>query len=184
MRFREVNRLGHQAAQMNSSDYILTAATLTDVNQLAVLEQSLFMTDHHSRKNLRYLVQRATVIVAKTIKTDEIVGFAVLLGRKKSYKKRIYALGVTASSRNNGIGSQLVAVLEKAAKMANCTLLTLEVDDRNKAAIIFYNSCGFKQHGFRYGYYKDGGHALLMSKKLAHSPEENNHSGQAYCLQT
>ncbi len=50
---------------MNRSDYIFTSATLADVDQLVVLEQGLFMTDHSSRKNLRYLVQRATVIVAK-----------------------------------------------------------------------------------------------------------------------
>ncbi len=151
---------------MNRKDCIFTSATLADVDQLAVLEQGLFMTDHSSRKNLRYLVQRATVIVAKMLKTGEIVGFAILLGRKNSRKKRIYALGVTASTRNSGIGSQLVAILENAADKANCTTLTLEVGDSNTAAITFYEKCGFKQHGFRYGYYQDGGHALLMHKNL------------------
>lgn len=152
---------------MNRSGVIFTSATLADVNQLAVLEQGLFMTDHSSRKNLRYLVQRTTVIVAKMVITEEIVGFAILLGRKNSRKKRIYALGVSASSRNCGIGSQLVAILENAAGEANCTTLTLEVGDRNKAAINFYHKRGFKQHGFRYGYYQDGGHALLMHKSLS-----------------
>jgi ribosomal protein S18 acetylase RimI-like enzyme len=151
---------------MNRKDCIFTSATLADVDQLAVLEQGLFMTDHSSRKNLRYLVQRATVIVAKMVKTEEIVGFAILLGRKNSRKKRIYALGVTAPARDTGIGSQLVAILENAADRENCTTITLEVGDSNTAAITFYEKCGFKQHGFRYGYYQDGGHALLMHKNL------------------
>lgn len=164
---------------MNKSDYIFEPATLADVNQLVILEQSLFLTDHCSRKNLRYLIQRGTVIVAKTIKTEEIAGFAILLSRNNSRKGRIYALGVTTASRKTGIGSQLVAILEEISEKANCTRLTLEVSDRNKAAIALYNKCGFKQYGFRYGYYKDGGHALLMSKNLIDSPEENDHSRHA-----
>lgn len=106
---------------MNKSDYIFEPATLADVNQLVILEQSLFLTDHCSRKNLRYLIQRGTVIVAKTIKTEEIAGFAILLSRNNSRKGRIYALGVTTASRKTGIGSQLVAILEKISEKANCT---------------------------------------------------------------
>lgn len=169
---------------MNTSDYTFEPATLADVNQLVILEQSLFMTDHCSRKNLRYLIQRGTVIVAKTIKTNEIIGFAIVLGRKNSRKKRIYALGVTTATRNTGIGSQLLAIIENISQETACTTLTLEVNDRNKAAITFYNRCGFKQYGFRYCYYRDGGHALLMRKKLTDSPEKNAHSGRANCLQT
>ena len=152
---------------MNTTIYRVEPATLADVNQLAALEQHLFMTDHRSRKNLRYLIQRATVIVARIEKAQEIVGYAILLGRKDSRKRRIYSLGVAASARNCGIGSKLVSALETNARKAGCTLLTLEVNDSSKAAIDFYHNYGFKQCGFRYGYYEDGGHALLMSKSLA-----------------
>ncbi len=141
-------------------------ATMADLGRLVELEQTLFMTDHSSRKNFRYLIPRVNVVVARTGKLDEIAGYAVLLGRKNSRKMRIYSLGVAESKRNRGIGTKLVSVLETIANKANCTMLTLEVNDSNIAAIGFYNRCGFKQCGFRLSYYKDGGHALLMRKNL------------------
>ncbi len=151
---------------MPTTHYIIEPATPADVDQLAALEQHIFMTDHRSRKNLRYLIQHTTVIVARAEKIREIVGYAILLGRKGSRKKRIYSLGVTLAARKRGIGSKLVHTLETIAGLADCTLLTLEVHDRNKAAIDFYHTYGFKQCGFRYGYYEDGGHAILMQKSL------------------
>ena len=99
-----------------------------------------------------------------------------MLGRKNSRKMRIYSLGVAESKRNKGIGTKLVGALERIADKADCTMLTLEVNDGNKAAIVFYNKCGFKQCGFRLSYYRDGGHALLMRKNLT---GENNHCIQA-----
>jgi ribosomal protein S18 acetylase RimI-like enzyme len=152
---------------MKTTDPIILRATLADVDQLVALEQSLFLTDICSRKNFRYLIQRATVIVVRTEKAGKIIGYAILLGRKNSRKGRIYSLGVDASARNTGIGSKLIATLEAIAGKANCTMLTLEVSDRNKAAILLYNKWGFNQYGFRYNYYQDGGHALLMRKNLA-----------------
>lgn len=151
---------------MNTTDYIIESATPADVDQLVVLEQTLFMTDCCSRKNFRYLIRNATVIVVRTEKGGTIVGYAILLKRKNSRKMRIYSLGVATSTRNTGIGRKLIAALESIAAKANCTMLTLEVSDSNIDAIRLYTKYGFQQYGFRYGYYEDGGHALLMRKNL------------------
>jgi ribosomal protein S18 acetylase RimI-like enzyme len=158
-----------QASGMKIANHIIEPATLADLEQLVVLEQCLFETDKFSRRNLRYLIKRATVVVVRTGKDGNIIGYAILLGRKNSRKARIYSLGVAESVSRTGIGSKLVATLEVIAAINNCTTLTLEVSDTNRAALLFYNKCGFKQYGFRYNYYKDGGHALLMSKKLSDS---------------
>lgn len=166
---------------MNTPDYIFEPATMADVEQLVELEQTLFMTDDCSRKNMKYLIPRAIVIVARAEKAGEIVGYAILLGRKNSHKKRIYSLGVAASHRNAGIGSKLVSTLEAIANAAHCTMLTLEVNDRNKAAIDLYNKCGFKQYGFRLSYYRDGDHALLMRKSLTGPMIKNDHSVHENC---
>ncbi|MGB3209368.1 MAG: N-acetyltransferase [Desulforhopalus sp.] len=151
---------------MKTIDYPIEPATLADVDELMAIEQNLFNTDRCSRRSFKYLIQRTTVIVVRSDETGTIAGYAILLGRKNSRKMRIYSLGVTASFRNKGIGLKLVAALEKAAKKADCTMLTLEVSDSNKTAIDLYNKCGFKQHGFRFAYYEDGGHAILMKKNL------------------
>jgi ribosomal protein S18 acetylase RimI-like enzyme len=154
---------------MKITTHIVEPATLADLEQLVVLEQRLFETDKFSRKNLRYLIQRATVIVVKSEKERLIRGYAILLTRKNSRKARIYSLGVAESISRTGIGTQLVSTLEEIAAARNCTSLTLEVSDTNKTALLFYNKCGFKQYGFHYNYYKDGGHALLMRKELSNS---------------
>jgi ribosomal protein S18 acetylase RimI-like enzyme len=156
---------------MKITTHIIEPATLADLEQLVVLEQRLFETDEFSRKNLKYLIQRATVIVARSGRARLIIGYAILLFRKNSRKARIYSLGVAESISRTGIGTQLVSTLEEIAAVKNCTSLTLEVSDTNKAALLFYNKCGFKQYGFRYNYYKDGGHALLMGKNLSDLPD-------------
>ncbi len=160
---------------MKKTKHIIERATLADLEQLVALEQRLFMTDNCSRKNFKYLILRATVIVARYEQAWKIRGYAILLGRKNSRKARIYSLGVAESARNKGIGSSLLATLEDIAGQANRTMLTLEVSDGNREAILLYNTYGFKQYGFRYGYYQDGGHALLMRKKLKDSRGENDH---------
>jgi ribosomal protein S18 acetylase RimI-like enzyme len=167
---------------MNSTDFIIEPATPADIDQLVALEQTLFMTDCCSRKNFRYLIRHATVIVVRTetggITEDitggktgsKIVGYAILLRRKNSRKVRIYSLGVATSTRNTGIGAKLVAALEAIAEEAACTMLTLEVSDSNAEALRLYTKHGFQQYGFRYGYYEDGGHAILMRKNLPVTP--------------
>jgi len=152
---------------MKTIDYIIEQASPADIDQLVALEQDLFMTDKRSRKNLLYLIKRSAVFAAKTRQGGTVIGYAILLSRKNSRRSRIYALGVASTVRNRGIGSRLVATLERVAGRKDCTSLILEVGDRNRAAVEFYNRCGFKQFGFRYGYYEDGGHAILMDKKLS-----------------
>ena len=73
---------------MITTDYIVEPATPADVEQLIALEQELFMTDNCSRKNFKYLISHVTVIVARTEKTGEIAGYAILLNRKNSTKEK------------------------------------------------------------------------------------------------
>ena len=169
LKFALVSLKFQQTSGMKIANHIIEPATLADLEKLVVLEQRLFETDKFSRKNLRYLIQRATVIVVRTERERNIIGYAILLGRKNSRKARIYSLGVAESVSRTGIGTKLVSTLEVIAAIRNCTSLTLEVSDTNKAALLFYNKCGFKQYGFRYNYYKDGGHALLMRKIVGFS---------------
>jgi len=158
--------------------YIFVRARLSDLDRLVALEQDIFQTDIRSRKNLSYLIPRAFVVLAKAERTEEIVGYAIVLLRKNSSKMRIYSLGVKASARNIGIGSELIGTIETFAIRAKGTMLTLEVSDANTAAIALYKKCGFQQYGFRWCYYEDGGHALRMRKSLTGTAEENDHNMQ------
>ena len=151
---------------MNEGNILFVPATKADVNRLAAMEIELFRTDRCSRKSLRYLIEHAHVIVAKMGATSEIVGYAILLGRKNSCKMRIYSFGIIAAARNRGLAAEMINVIENIVKNARCTMLTLEVNDGNTAAIALYKKHGFQQYGFRLGYYEDGGHAILMKKSV------------------
>jgi [ribosomal protein S18]-alanine N-acetyltransferase len=143
-----------------------TPAVLADVDELAALETNLFSTDRCSKKSFRHLINHAHVIVARNMELHNIVGYAILLGRKNSRKMRIYSFGIVAAARNLGLAGELLAILENIANKAQCNMLTLEVSDGNTAAINFYKKHDFAQFGFRLGYYEDGGHAILMRKPL------------------
>jgi len=141
-------------------------ATTHDVDRLAALEIDLFHTDRCSKKNLRHLIKHAHVIVARQQDTFEIVGYAILLGRKNSRKMRIYSFGIVAAARNRGLAGKMIAACEEIVRLAHCHMLTLEVSDDNTAAVNLYKKHGFEQYGFRLGYYEDGGHAILMRKHI------------------
>ncbi|EKD39270.1 MAG: acetyltransferase [uncultured bacterium] len=152
---------------MKTADYLFVPAARADVDQLAALEIDLFKTDRCSRKSFRYLIRQAYVIVVKKrADSAEIVGYAILLGRKNSRKMRIYSFGVASAARGNGLAGRLLEVLENIVRDRKCTMLTLEVSDSNVAALGLYKKHGFSQYGFRLGYYEDGGHAILMRKNI------------------
>ena len=151
---------------MKTDKYLFTPAVQTDAAQLAALEIDLFKTDRCSRKSFRYLIRRAHVIVIKRQDTAAIVGYATLLSRKNSRKMRIYSFGIVESARGDGLAGRLLEVLENIVRERKCAQLTLEVSDGNVAAIGLYRKHGFEQYGFRLGYYEDGGHAILMRKKI------------------
>jgi [ribosomal protein S18]-alanine N-acetyltransferase len=162
---------------MMKAGILFVPAAMTDANLLAALEVDLFRTDRCSKKSLRHLIKHAHVIVAKQQGTLEIVGYAILLGRKNSRKMRIYSFGIVTAARNRGLAGKMIEALEKIVIHSQCHMLTLEVSDGNTAAINLYKKHGFEQYGFRLGYYEDGGHAILMRKRITDEGlYDNDHS--------
>lgn len=150
--------------------HVFSPATLADVRELVQLENILFHTDQCSCHSFRYLIRNATVILARTVADCSLVGYAILLSRKNSKKMRIYSLGIAPSFQNSGLGTRFISLIEGTAQRAGLSMLTLEVCDTNLGAIALYDKCGFQQYGFRFSYYEDGSHALLMRKPLAEIP--------------
>ncbi|MBU1564146.1 MAG: GNAT family N-acetyltransferase [Proteobacteria bacterium] len=149
---------------------------------MTALEIALFRTDRCSKKSLRYLVQHAHVIVARQQETLEIVGYAILLGRKNSRKMRIYSFGIVPAARNRGLAGKMIEHLEDIVKISQCHMLTLEVSDSNTAAVNLYKKHGFEQYGFRLGYYEDGGHAILMRKHIREDSGDDDHTLYKSCI--
>ncbi|MBE0585096.1 MAG: GNAT family N-acetyltransferase, partial [Desulfofustis sp.] len=77
-----------------------------------------------------------------------------------------YSIGVADSARKQGIARRLIACAEQLAREHHKTEITLEVCEKNEAAVRLYLESGFSLFGSKTGYYEDGCSALLLRKKI------------------
>ena len=75
-------------------------------------------------------------------------------------------LSIHPSYKRRGLGKQLIYKIFKDCKNQNIRRVFLEVSLKNKQALSFYNSFGFKTINIRKRYYKDGSDAVLKEKKI------------------
>lgn len=92
------------------------------------------------------------------------VGFAAI--RAVAGEAQLYMVAVRAADRGRGVGRKLLEEGFRRAKAAGCSRATLEVSEKNAAAVGLYGSLGFAIVGRRSKYYNDGADALLMDASL------------------
>ena len=78
----------------------------------------------------------------------------------------ITAIAVDPSKRKQGIGSFLLSELIQRSQKLGANWATLEVSTGNTTAIAFYDFFGFKTHGYRKNYYKNGCDALIKWRSI------------------
>jgi ribosomal-protein-alanine acetyltransferase len=93
-----------------------------------------------------------------------VVGFAAV--RPVAGEAQVYMIAVAAGARRRGVGRALLSRGLDRAKSAGCDRATLEVSEKNAAAVKLYESFGFRVVGRRTKYYNDGADALLMDASL------------------
>jgi [ribosomal protein S18]-alanine N-acetyltransferase len=138
-----------------------------DLDQLSNLENQVFAVNRMSRRSLRWLLASpsAEILVAEAL--TEFSGAAVVLFRTNSRIARLYSLAVVPRLTGRGIGSALVAAVEKAAQSRKCQFVRLEVHEKNHGAIVCYRKAGYQQFDRHHEYYEDKGHALRFEKGIA-----------------
>ena len=77
----------------------------------------------------------------------------------------IITIGVAPDARRNGVGSAMLAIIEKNIKNQGVKKIFLEVASTNIAGKKLYENNGYKTIGIRPKYY-DGIDAILMAKDL------------------
>jgi [ribosomal protein S18]-alanine N-acetyltransferase len=138
----------------------------TDLDELSDLENRVFSVDRMSRRSLRWLLASpsAEILVAEV--QAEFAGAAVVLFRANSAIARLYSLAVVPRLAGRGIGSALIAAVEKAAQSRKCRFVRLEVHEKNHGAIVCYRKAGYQQFDRHHEYYEDKGHALRFEKRI------------------
>lgn len=112
---------------------------------------------------------------ARLLAASGVIGIIIKAGgapkglaliRNVAGEGEILTLGIVKTARRSGLGAQLLAAAQEAARKAGSTRLFLEVSDANAAAIGLYRGAGFFDAGRRRSYYRDGSDARVMARKL------------------
>ena len=97
-------------------------------------------------------------------KNNNILGFAWIL--KILDEPDITNIVVKKDYRNKGIGTMLLKHLILEAKKQNLLTITLEVNEKNKNAILLYKKFKFEELGIRKKYYNNTDNAIIMTLNL------------------
>jgi [ribosomal protein S18]-alanine N-acetyltransferase len=138
----------------------------TDLDRLSELENQVFSINRMSRRSLRWLLASPSADILVAESCGEFAGAAVVLFRANSAIARLYSLAVVPNLTGRGIGSALIAAVEKAAQSRKCRFVRLEVHEKNHGAIVCYRKAGYEQFDRHHEYYEDKGHALRFQKRI------------------
>jgi ribosomal protein S18 acetylase RimI-like enzyme len=155
-----------KAATANSSVSVRRSRP-TDLEELSDLEIQVFSINRMSRRSLRWLLASPSAEVLIAEAQADFAGAAVVLFRANSKIARLYSLAVVPCLTGRGIGTALIAAVEKAARSRKCRFVRLEVHEKNHGAIVCYRKAGYQQFDRRHEYYEDKGHALRFEKRIA-----------------
>jgi len=102
--------------------------------------------------------------VAVVHQDGAILGFGIM--RYGEEKAHLLLLGVAPTHRKRGLGTLLLAWLEKCAVTAGLEHVQLEARADNPVAIAFYAEQGYQRTGTVTGYYRGAVDAVRLEKPL------------------
>nr|WP_306268102.1 GNAT family N-acetyltransferase [Pararhizobium sp. IMCC3301] len=149
---------------------ILRPAGPGDLLRLAEIESGGFATDRISNRSFRALIASETAYVIVAEADGEILGYALVLFRRKTRVARLYSLAVDQTAIGLGLGKRLLAEAETETLRRGRVILRLEVHEKNVFAIALYKNCGYQPIGRYERYYGDGGTALRFEKNIRTNP--------------
>ena len=151
------------------SPSVRTAAP-ADLGALVALELRAFSGDRMSRAQYRrHLASAGAAVLVADAPGEELLGSALVFFRRGSTLARLYSIATAPAARGRGIGAQLLAAAEGAARDRGCRALRLEVRVDNAAAIALYERAGYRRIGRYADYYQDGADAWRYDKSLTAS---------------
>ncbi|MBC6440617.1 MAG: GNAT family N-acetyltransferase [Rhodospirillales bacterium] len=137
---------------MQSSPVTLRHATARDAARLSALHGGCFDEAWSAASIVRVL--NGTGAGALIAHDDDDLGFAI--HRTVAGEAELLTIGVLPRARRHGVATRLVAAVLDRAAVGGASRLYLEVARDNRAARALYARHGFRQVGWRKGYYDNG----------------------------
>ena len=149
------------------STYLITRATIADLDSLAELERVGFPLDQYSTLRLKYLLQHANAGTYKIEAGGRVQAYAMMLWRKGSGTAHLYSIVTHPDFQGRGMGTALLDKLEAEARERGCTRIRLEVRADNTDAIALYERRGYEATKTLPDFYTDDAPGLRMVKRLS-----------------
>lgn len=141
--------------------HVVDAAAIADMSRRDI-EYGLGWSWREPR--VRHAILDPATNVAVMTQPDGIVGFGIMQYRDETAHLALFA--IRPSHRNCGLGSQLVAWLEKPALIAGVQHVRVEARADNEKALSFYRRLGFIPVKTVAGYYSGIVDAVQLEKRL------------------
>jgi ribosomal-protein-alanine N-acetyltransferase len=145
---------------MEQEDYTIRLMREDDIEQIALLEDRLFV-DPWPKQNFSDELKNGKKSFSYVIESERQI-IAYLVAWCYADEIHIGNIAVVPAYRRRGLARKLLDYIVKVCD--GCNELFLEVRESNLAAIALYDKIGFKVLGVRRSYYKDGENALVMKK--------------------
>lgn len=146
---------------------MIRPATLDDLDDLVLIENTTFETDRISRRNFRYLLTKANASTLVEEQDGVVRGYAMVLFHTGTSLARLYSYAVHPDWHRQGIGRSLVESVEALALEQECIALRLEVRRDNRASLSVFERLGYRYLQMVPDYYEDHAAALRFEKILA-----------------
>ena len=143
---------------------MITIKEINSKNSASCYELDLKSIKHWNQNQWENELKKDFITATGIYLNNYMLGICVI--HKIFNEAEIRYLSVHPSYQRTGLGKKLIHKIFKECKNKNIKRIFLEVSLKNKQAISFYDSFGFKTISIRKKYYKDGSDALLKEKML------------------
>jgi len=145
-----------------SIEFRVERARLSDLEQLVTLERATFNYSCISRRSFRQVIQSDHNYCWVARSENDLAGYAIAFTRRNSKVWRLYSIAVDQHFRGLGVGNLLMNKVLNEAKSHGANAMSLEVKSDNKAAIHWYQNCGFETTDILPSYYDDASDGFKM----------------------
>lgn len=142
---------------------VLRPATHKDLDALLAVEAACFGDRRYSPETVAWILGDPSTATVVDDRGGIVGSISVHLGPDAG---RILSVAVLPEWRRKGLGRALMAAAERLAREAGVATIRLEVGVRNRGALQFYRTLGYKIEGVLPAYYRDGEDGYAMAKPL------------------